>query len=144
MPYDTQSFPNLVKNPKKYIVPETIAASSQQSDDTLPEYAMDGKYGTRWETSDGDASPSLTAKFKGGTRIDSLEIRFEYPWKTYFVKIESSPDGENWQTAADYSDSGISGSPVLVGINKEIGYARVSFPRWTEAAKPSIWEVRFH
>lgn len=146
MPYDKQPFPNLDKNPKKYIAVESLTASSQQSDDTMTEYAADDKYGTRWQASDEDAAPSLTAKFKGNTQVDSLEIRFEYPWKTYFVKIESSSDGQNWQTAADYSESGISGSPVLAGINKKVGYIRIAFaqPANENDAKPSVWEVRFY
>jgi len=144
IPYDTQSFPNLAKKQQQYIPAESLTASSQQSDDTLPEYAADNHYGTRWEASDEDTTPSLSAGFKGKTSVDSLEIRFEYPWKTYFVKIESSSDGNSWQTVADYSDSGISGSPVLVGIHKEIESVRIVFVRKTDDPKPSVWELRFY
>lgn len=69
------------KQKREYIRPVDITASSEKE-----EYALDNGFATLWETADNDNTPDLTIGFDGNKRIDSMEIRFEYPWKEYKVK----------------------------------------------------------
>lgn len=144
VPYNTQSFPNLVKTPKKYIEPIGLVAGTEQDTFTSVANVVDNSYGTRWEVDSNDSDANLIAIFEEGTEIKTAEIRFEYPWKKYFIKVEYSKDGENWEKAADYTDLGISGSPVLIDVNSSCQVIRISFEKWSEENKPSIWELRFY
>ena len=144
IPVHTQKFPNLVKNQRKYIKPQSIAASSELNAHKLAGNAIDNNFGTRWEPTPDDVTPVLTAAFKNIVFINTMEIRFEYPWKNYFVKIEASLTGNDWEMVADYATEGISGSPVLVPVNKEIKYIRSVFYIKDTDVKPSVWDLFFY
>jgi beta-xylosidase len=143
IPAHTQVFPNFSKKTVQYIQPEMLTASSSQAAHTRPEFAMDNHYGTRWESADDDKNPHLTATFEAVTHIENLEIRFEYPWKNYYLKVETSLNGNDWKTIADYTTSGVSGSPVNVPISEKCKNIRLSFVDMPNSGKPSVWEVRF-
>lgn len=36
------------------------------------------------------------AAFDDVVSIDTVDIRFEYPWEKYFMKVETSIDGNDW------------------------------------------------
>ena len=66
-----------------------------------------------------------------------MEIRFEYPWKRYFIKVETADDKNNWVAVADYTVEGIEGSPVHIPISKVCKSVKISFLNKPGAAKPS-------
>lgn len=72
-----------------------------------------------------------------------MELRFEYPWKSYCFKVESSHNNQDWKPIADYTINGVSGSPVSIKINDSCDFIRISFEKWNEENKPSVWELRF-
>jgi Beta-xylosidase len=142
-PYHTQLFPNLAKKEIKYIIPENIIASSEQSF-TKAKNVLDKNYATRWEAASGDERSFLMVSFKNEVSVDTMEIRFEYPWKTYFFKLEVSSDEDKWVTAADYAETGVSGSPVIITINNKCKQLRISFDDRNDENTPSIWELSFY
>lgn len=143
MPEHTQLFPDLATTKTAYIRPVAITTNSQQAAYTAPENAIDNSYATRWEAADNDKNVWITAEFAPDTHIQTMEIRFEYPWKTYYPLVEISADGEDWNKVADYTEEGISGSPVIVNIDKEIRFIKLAFDPKQEA-KASVWELRFY
>lgn len=144
VPNATQLFPNLAKETPNTISPLRMEASSEQAGYRAAKYVTDNDYYTRWEAADADENASLTAVFEGDTRINEMEVRFEYPWKTYTTTIESSMDGKSWKTVGDYSQKALSGSPVLIPVNDTVKYIRLSFSGWDKENKPSVWELRFY
>ena len=143
-PTQIQTFPDLTKQKIKYIIPEGAAATSKQSEFTDAANVLDMDYATRWEVSSNDKDAFLSIGFKEEVNIETTEIRFEYPWKTYYAKIEILSDDGYWTPVADYTGFGISGSPVLIPIDKKCKDLRISFDKWDDENKPSIWELRFY
>lgn len=150
VPSHTQAFPDLVKTSRKYIQAKAAESSSRAvAGDSLvcrysPGNVLDGDYSTRWEAADTDRHPTLTLSFGETVTADVVEVRFEYPWKKYYVKVETSTDGEHWTETIDFTDKGISGSPVVLPLAGSCKYARLSFDVPQGEAKPSVWEVLFY
>ena len=144
IPYHTQLFPDLAKEKRLYIQPETITGSSSYADYAVPGKLTDRDYGTRWEPADEDKAPVLTVLFDNIVAVDTMEVRFEYPWEKYFMKVEISSDNNDWTVAADYTANGILGSPVNVLIGKQCKFIKLSFMTLESSAKPSIWEIMFY
>lgn len=144
VPYHTQLFPDLAKKKKQHIRPMTVTVSSSLADYAMAEKVTDGDYSTRWEASDEDKNPVLMAAFDDVVSIDTVDIRFEYPWKKYFMKVETSIDGNDWVMVADYTTDGISGSPVNTPVAGKCKFVRFSFITSRGNVKPSVWEVCFY
>lgn len=142
IPHHTQAFPDLTKDKKRYVTPKSITASSASSDYTKAENVLDCDYGTRWEAAGDDWSPMLTLSYAESVAVDTVEILFEYPWQKYFLKVETSSDRETWDTAADYTRDGITGSPVNIPQKRKCKMIRLSFSRPELGVRASIWEVR--
>lgn len=121
----------------------SVEASSSASEHRQPENLLDRHYGTLWETAAEDRSPVLTASFEKTTHVNTLGLRFEYPWKQYFFTVESSTDGQSWEPIADYSTEGISGSPVVVPLGHKLQQLRLRFVDKAEAATPALFELYF-
>jgi beta-xylosidase len=143
-PNHTQLFPDITNSKIASVKPVDLIVSSEHSSYTRAKNVMDNNYTTRWEAVDDDDHAFITAVFENNTDINRLEIRFEYPWKNYFIKIDASDDGENWNTIADYTTNGISGSPVLIPVNKKCKYIRTIFENRVKEDKPSVWELCFY
>jgi len=142
-PYHTQVFPDLRKEKKELITPRSAVASSAQAAHFAAANVLDNGYVTRWEASENDSTPALTVSFENAVRIGTMEIRFEYASRNYFARIESSNGGDSWEAVADYMATGISGSPVLVSIERECRHIRISFENRSGEARPSIWTLKF-
>lgn len=84
------------------------------------------------------------AAFDDVVSIDTVDIRFEYPWEKYFMKVETSIDGNDWVMVADYTTDGISGSPVNTPVAGKYKFVRFSFITSRGNVKPSVWEVCFY
>ncbi|RJU16714.1 arabinan endo-1,5-alpha-L-arabinosidase [Bacteroides sp. AF39-16AC] len=141
IPYHALSFPDLGKDNKICIKPDKIMASSELADFTLAENVLDRDNATRWEPSVEDRNPMLTIFLENVEPIGVMEVRFEYPWKTYFMKVETSTDGQIWEKLADYTDVGISGSPVNISLNRRCKCIRLAFVDNQKKVRPSIWEL---
>jgi beta-xylosidase len=144
VPDNRQHFPNLATKEIKYIRPESIIASSEALEYTGIKNISDNDYSTRWETASNDSNSYLIAKFDSSTYIDTVNVLFEYPWKTYFLRIESSTDDNNWKLISDHQINGVTGSPVNFKIKENCTFVKILFDKWDEDNKPSIWELRFY
>lgn len=144
IPYHTQAFPYIDKPGNVALSGVTVVASSESAGYTAAGNVLDNSYATRWEAAEGDQSPSITATFADETFLELMEVRFEYPWKTYYVKVETSGDGNEWSTVADYTEEGISGSPVNIPVIRDCKQVRLLFVEKEEGARASVWEWRFY
>ncbi|NDV60007.1 family 43 glycosylhydrolase [Bacteroides sp. 519] len=144
IPYHTQTFPNIDKPGNQYLHQVSVTASSQSAEYHSAANVLDNSYATRWEAAEDDKAPSLTASVKEDNLLKFAEILFEYSWKTYYFKAESSNNGKEWHTVADFTESGISGSPVVFPITVTGKQLRITFVDNENAAQPSIWEIRFY
>ena len=97
------------------------------ADYAYAENTVDHSYSTRWESADGDENPALTVSFGDVVAIDTVEVRFEYPWEKYYIKVETSVDGKDWNTVTDCTKDGISGSPVSIPVAGECKFVRLAF-----------------
>lgn len=143
VPEHTQLFPDLTEKEDVYIRPVSVQASSEQATYRAAGEMVDNDYSTRWEASEEDAQPNIVFVLEEVVPLSSMEIRFEYPWKTYYTRVEASTDREVWTVVADHIQKGVTGSPVTIPINVKGKYIRLSFERLEESGKPSVWEVRF-
>lgn len=144
VPAHTQRFPNLSNPSMRRISPLSITASSEKSNDAKAQNAIDNNFGTLWKASTEDESPRIFVSFEEPASVGMMEIRFEYPWKNYFITIETSSDGKNWAAFADYTETGISGSPVNITLNKKVSHIRMSFDKSKQEAIPAVWDVFFY
>lgn len=144
IPYHTQLFPDLNKEKESYIQPITVIGSSSFADYFVAEKVMDRSYGTRWEPADEDKIPTLIVSFDDIIAVNAMEVRFEYPWEKYFMKVEISSDRNDWKVITDYTIDGVSGSPVNVPMGERCKFVRLSFTTSGGGVKPSIWELVFN
>ena len=68
----------------------------------------------------------------------------EDPWEKYYMKVETSVDGKDWNTVTDCTKDGISGSPVSIPVAGECKFVRLAFAVSEGNAKPSVWELLFY
>lgn len=128
---------------KKMILPSVVRASSENTSFRVASNTTDRNYATFWQAKDNDVNASLTAEFPEATDLNNVRILFEFPWNYYHFKVEGSTDGENWVTAADYSTTGISGSPVSIPLKGSFRFIRLRFYK-RQQANPGIWEWYFN
>ncbi len=143
-PYHSIEFPLIKEDERVFIEPSGLTVSSESAAYAAADCVLDSDYTTRWEAAEDDSEPTLTFIFDKMKDSAQIEIRPEYPWKKYFMKVETSEYGNEWKTAADYSAEGISGSPVIVPANEPFSMVRIIFTADTEDARPSVWEVLFY
>lgn len=127
---------------KKYIQPDNIASSSELTPDKRDLFAFDDDYSTLWNAAADDNTAWIEAGFDTDTFIKDMELRLEYPWKTYYLKVEYLYNDSDWKTAVDYTTEGISGSPVTVVIGEKTKKIKVTFEVKDETV-PAIWEIKF-
>jgi beta-xylosidase len=127
---------------KKKLLPSVVRASSENEPFRAASNTIDGNYATFWQAKNNDTSASLIAEFPRTTNLNNLNILFEFPWIHYLFKVEGSTDGENWVTTADYSEKGISGSPVSISLKGSFRFIRLRFDK-RQQTNPGIWEWYF-
>lgn len=142
-PYHTQQFPKLGTATTSNIKPKSVEASSQSADYANINNVLDNDYSTRWEAAEDDKGTWIIAELDPETTINAVNIRLEYPWKSYSLKVEVSADKENWEDAGDYIASGVTGSPAVLPVNKKATYLKISFTN-NEEVTPSVWELSFN
>lgn len=117
-------------------------ASSQADAHTGPARVLDDNYATRWAAAKEDKSAWLQLDLGKEKSLSSQELRFEYAWKSYFVTLASSADGETWTTFADYTAKPVTGSPVVITQPVRARYLRLNFVSGSAraGAAPSLFE----
>lgn len=143
VPLHTQQFPVLDVKTRTTLAPASLTASSQSSEFTSAEKAMDGNFATLWKPSDDDKNAWLSAMFSSGTDVGEMEIRFEFPGNRYYPKVEVSTGGGEWKSVADHTETGISGSPVSIMIGQKVDKVRISFTQ-KDNTSPSVWDLIFY
>ncbi len=143
LPENTVEIPLLSNSKRKIVPPSELIASSFKNQHSLPDNISDNHYGTLWESSPEDNTPVLTALFKNTQRVENVEIRFEYASKQYFFRAEITTDGKNWNQIADYSETGVDGSPVILKVDQKVKGFRLNFLKKVESANPAVWEIVF-
>jgi arabinoxylan arabinofuranohydrolase len=141
IPENTVEIPVLSKAKRKIVTPTELVASSFKDQHSGPGNVSDQHYGTLWESSSGDDKPILTAKFNNAQQIENVEVRFEYASTLYFFRAEITTDGQNWIQIAEYSETGIEGSPVILKVDQKIEGFRLIFSK--RDASPALWELVF-
>ena len=81
------------------------ASSEQTSEDNLKEYAVDGDQDTRWCASDDSAPQWLRVDLGGSRTLRSVRIHWEKADTAYRYKVQTSQDGESWNTVVNASDN---------------------------------------
>lgn len=142
-PLHTQLLPAPAGEEVRWIPCTAIEASSEAAGWLAAANAADDSYATRWEPADDDPAPSIACSFAENTQVGTVELRMEYAWKTYYVRVEYADEEGCWHTAADYMEQGVSGSPIHLKVGKPCKQVRLVFGRPEASAKPAVWEVRF-
>ncbi len=138
----THAGPSFVQNrlDESRITPAAITASSQLSAHHAADRVSDDNYATRWAASKDAHGAWIQLDFGKAQTITRQEIRPEYAWKPLVFAIESSSDGENWETIADYRDAPIHGSPITNTSKITARYLRLVFPDTLPAEDISLFE----
>jgi beta-xylosidase len=142
IPVQRQPFPDLNSPENRQVYAKSIKSSSEFAAYTVIDNISDNHYGTRWQAADNDNESWITAEFEPNTLVKYLGIRFEYPWKTYYPKVEVSNDGQTWEVVANFYERGVTGSPVIIPVNNNVSFVRINFKQMDDT-KISIWEVYF-
>lgn len=107
---------------------------------------VDDNYGTRWSAAKSDDSPSLTIDLGEVKATHRIEIFPEYATKYYKYRVETSSDGERWESYSDPDMAAARGMPWVHEKAADARYIRVSlFPgEKVDAPRQSLWEVKVY
>ncbi len=108
-----------------------VTASSYYRDtlrhhDYRPEYAVDDNQATLWRPGDNRPGHWLQVDLGAPQRVRRTEIQFEYGTWFYQYLIETSLDGQVWQTFADRRLNTRWGSPMVDDGEVETRYLRLT------------------
>lgn len=120
-----------------------VTASSQRNVHTDAARVVDDNYATLWAAGpewkkDGAA---LDLDLGAARPIREIELRPEYAWKQYRLRVDISLDGVSWSTVADHTAEPVSGSPLILATPGEARHVRLVFPPSTATAEPALWEA---
>ena len=126
-----------------------VIASSYYDDWFKPEYAVDDNNATLWKAArcNWDSKERhdewLQLDLGKPQKFNEVWTQFEYPTFFYQYKIETSLDGQTWDTFADRTDNTMQGSPMIDRGSAKARYLRISI---TDTQKnghmPAIWNVK--
>ena len=117
--------------PANLALSRKVTASSFYRDtlrkhDYMPEYAVDDNNATLWRPADNHMGHTLTVDFGSPRRVRRTEAQFEYATWYYQYLIESSLDGQTWNTFADRRQNTRWGSPMVDDGDTEARFLRLS------------------
>ena len=118
----------------------TVTASSTQAEVFAPKTVLDDNYATRWQPAASDRTPWISLDLGREITGARTAIEFEYAWKRYRYRLESSLDGQHWTTFADAMAEGTSGSPTQFAPLPRTRYLRLNFDGGTPAGELAIFE----
>lgn len=128
---------------KRFRIPVTVTATTFDGPHFQPSNVADEHNGTRWQPLPSDKAPILICRFAANQQPGTLELRFEYPWQRYYFGLETSKDGISWKSEADYTQSGVEGSPVLINISSGFNQVRINFIRKPGGGEPAVIALRY-
>lgn len=117
-----------------------MTASSSAGEFHPATAACDANLATLWKPANPEQESWLQLDLGSKRVVSSQEIRFEYAWKPYHVLVQSSLDGNQWVTIADYSQTPATGSPVIITTQVESRFLRLWFPGGKETTHPGVFE----
>ena len=108
-----------------------VTASSFYQDtlrhhDYKPEYAVDDNNATLWRPGDNRMGNWLTVDLGSAQRVRRTATQFEYGTWFYQYLIESSLDGQTWNTFTDRRQNARWGSPMVDDGDAEARYLRLT------------------
>lgn len=109
--------------------------SCQRTEQYVPQFAIDGEYGSRWMASAEDSLPSLTLDLGKRRWVASSEIAFVRPTQGHSYILEASNNGREWKRIGG-QDELRKCSPQTDDIRMKTRYLRVTI---TEGVH-GIWE----
>lgn len=122
---------------KRRIVAVDVRASSQSSVEYSVGKLSDNSYQTLWKPKQDDMAPWVYMEFGRQEQIGSIQILFEYPWKNYALRLETSNDGIRWLPVCQRESTSFVGSPYLLPLPVvQCKYLRFSFSQ-----DVGIWEI---
>jgi arabinoxylan arabinofuranohydrolase len=118
----------------------TATASSEATSFNSAACVLDDNYATRWAPARDAKGAWLQLDLGSPQKITRQLIRPEYAWKPYRFTLESSADGEHWQTLEDFTRQPATGSPVLSEKPVSARYLRIVFPDDVKGADIALIE----
>ncbi|MFM8213314.1 MAG: discoidin domain-containing protein, partial [Pirellula sp.] len=122
---------------------KATASSEQKDQNNLLEYAVDGKRATRWCASGGGFPQWIQIDLGQPQEVHGVEIDWESDQARYRYTVETSLDGEKYQTIAKSSEEGSLGKGAQHPIDPaKLRYVRVSCLSASPGAWASIRELK--
>ena len=124
----------------RHVISATATASSGANANTSASFAVDDNYATYWSPAP-DATGNWLRLDLGRIRsFAKQEIRFEYAWKPYRFRIETSEDGSEWRILSDHLGAPVQGSPVVIDRVAAARYVRLTFPDDVRGGDLAVFE----
>ncbi len=131
-----------IKQPHNLAFGAKVTASSFYDNDFRPEYAVDDNNGTLWRPKN-DGPAWLQIDLGKRETICTVWTQFEYGTQFYQYLIQTSDDGQNWQTFSDKRANRLAGSPMVDFGNVKARYVRLTY---TDGQKRgfggAVWNVK--
>ncbi|MEJ2442814.1 MAG: family 43 glycosylhydrolase [Exilibacterium sp.] len=121
-------------------LPALASASSQSGGLNGPENVLDDNYATKWQAFGDEKESWIQLDFGKLKSFSVNEVRLEYAWKTYRLKLESSSDGRHWEVLVDQSKTPVKGSPLRFQQEGAGRYLRLVFPGGEGEPVPALFE----
>lgn len=131
-----------ILQPRNLAFGAKVTASSFYDNDFRPEYAVDDNNGTLWRPkSDGPAW--LQIDLGKRETIRTIWTQFEYGTQFYQYLIQTSDDGQNWQTFSDKRANRLAGSPMVDFGNVKARYVRLTYTGGQKRGfGGAVWNVK--
>ncbi|MDQ8205674.1 family 43 glycosylhydrolase [Pelagicoccus sp. SDUM812003] len=138
----THQGPSLIANRRedRRPIPSIATASSRRDERVRAAHAIDDNYATRWEAAANDSLPTLQLEFTSVTTVSKQELIPQFGWKPQLFRIESSIDGKQWETVADFTKNPVIGSPIAIEKPVSCKYLRIQFSGSEESHTASLFE----
>jgi len=142
----THQGPELLTETSRHTSPFSLLASASTHRDThtIATHAIDNNYATRWQASPQDKDPTLTLDLGSLQNVSHQELRPQFGWKEQYFVLESSTDGKQWQTVADFRKAPTHGSPIRITKAFSARYLRIRYTQTSEDAPASLFEWNIH
>ncbi len=120
--------------------PQPDGGSVQEASRTftyLPQNAIDGSNGSRWEAAKEDSTPYFILDFQRKLTLQSCEMCFTLPTFGHAWVLEKSLDGKEWTVCATQDIPAIRSPHIVTGIGKA-RYLRLKITQ----GNPGLWEMK--
>ena len=123
-----------------------VTASSEQKDqNNLVEFAVDGKRTTRWCASGGNYPQWIQVDLGKPQQVHGVGIEWETEQLSYRYRVETSVDGQKYQTIGKSADAGSPGKDAQYSIEPApIRYVRIECLGASPGAWASIRELKVY